>query len=54
MSDDDLDALWIAAGPPPEEQGEGGCLTVIVLLASGIGVMPLCAFGVAWMLGALP
>lgn len=55
MSDDDLEALWIASGPPPEEQEneDKGCLTVILLVASGIGLTPLCLLGVAWIAGVL-
>ena len=53
MSDDDLETMWIVAGPPPEERDEPGCLTMLVLLASGLAAGPFVLVAAAWVLGAL-
>lgn len=53
MPDDDLEAMWIVAGPPPEEQDEPGCLTVLVLLASGLAAGPFFLVAAAWARSAL-
>lgn len=37
MDDDFFDEAWIAAGPPPEEQDESGCLGLVLALAGAVG-----------------
>lgn len=37
MDDDFIDEAWIAAGPPPEEQGKSGCLGLVLLVVNGAG-----------------
>lgn len=39
MDDEDLEGLWIAAGPPPEEQDASGCLSVLLLVAVAVVVL---------------
>ena len=53
MSDDDFEAFWIEAGPPPEELDERGCLSALVLLASALGGIPLCALAAVWWVPSL-
>lgn len=49
MDDDFIDAAWIAAGPPPEEQDEPGCFGLVLALLSAAGgsvvALGLWAFG---------
>lgn len=37
MDDDVFDEAWIAAGPPPEEQEESGCLGLVLAVAGVVG-----------------
>jgi len=37
VDDDFFDEAWIAAGPPPEEQEESGCLGLVLAVAGVVG-----------------